>query len=80
MTQLDLYLRINQEQVTLEANKVLFTSTYLTGFAFDWFEPTLHDYQTHTRQAQDTNTQAVFGSYQEFKKQLEGIFGDIDST
>ena len=80
LTQLDLYLHINQEWVILETDKILFTSTYLTGFAFGWFEPTLHDYQKHMCQAQDDNIQAVFGSYQEFKKQLEGTFGDINST
>ena len=80
LMQLDLYLRINQEWVILEADKVLFASTYLTGFAFDWFEPTLCDYQEHMHQTQDDNTQAVFGSYQEFKKQLEDTFEDIDST
>ena len=80
LMQLDLYLHINQEQVILKTNKILFMSTYLTGFAFDWFEPTLCDYQKHTCQAQDTNTQAVFESYWEFKKQLEDIFEDINST
>ena len=40
-TQLDLYLYLNGERITEENNKVLFASTYLTGPAFDWFEPTL---------------------------------------
>ena len=44
MTQLDLYLCINWEKITKESNKVLFASTYLTGPAFDWFEPMLQDY------------------------------------
>ena len=79
LTWLDLYLCINQEQIILEANKVLFTSTYLTEFVFDWFEPILCDYQEHIHQMQDDNTQAIFESYREFKKQLEGIFGDINS-
>ena len=43
-TQLDLYLCLNGERITKENNKVLFTSTYLTGPAFDWFKPTLWDY------------------------------------
>ena len=44
-TQLDLYLCLNRERITNENNKVLFASTYLTGPAFDWFEPTLQNYQ-----------------------------------
>ena len=79
LTQLDLCLCINQEWVILKANKILFMSTYLTGFAFDWFQPILCDYQEHMHQTQDNNTQAVFGSYQEFKKQLENTFRDIGS-
>ena len=80
LTQLNLYMQVNREKLVHEADKVLFTTTYLTGPAFDWFEPTLHDYQKHTHQMQDNNTQAVFGSYQEFRKQLEDIFEDINFT
>ena len=45
VTQLDLYLHLNRERITKENDKVLFASTYLTGPAFDWFEPTLQNYQ-----------------------------------
>ena len=79
-TQLDLYLCLNGERITEENNKVLFASTYLTGPAFDWFEPTLQDYQENQLDQQDDNTQAIFASYVEFKKQLEETFGDIDTT
>ena len=79
-TQLDLYLRLNRERITEENDKVLFASTYLTGPAFDWFEPILRDYQENQPDRQDDNTQAIFASYAEFKKQLEGTFGDIDAT
>ena len=79
-TQLDLYLCINWEKITKEDNKVLFTSTYLTGPAFDWFELTLWDYQENQPDWQDNNTQAIFASYMEFKKQLEETFGDINAT
>ena len=77
---MDLYLHINQERITKENNKVLLTSTYLTGPAFNWFEPTLQDFQENQPDQQDDNTQAIFASYTEFKKQLEGTFGDIDAT
>ena len=80
VTQLDLYLCLNRERITEENNKVLFASTYLTGPVFDWFEPTLQDYQENQPDQQDDNTQAIFASYVEFKKQLEETFGDIDTT
>ena len=45
LTQLELYMQINREKLGHEADKVLFTITYLTGPAFDWFEPIVWDYQ-----------------------------------
>ena len=45
LTQLELYMQINREKLGHEADKVLFTTTYLTGPAFDWFEPIVWDYQ-----------------------------------
>ena len=45
ITQLELYMQINREKLGHEADKVLFTTTYLTGPAFDWFEPIVWDYQ-----------------------------------
>ena len=80
ITQLDLYLHLNGEKITKENNKVLFASTYLTGPAFDWFEPTLQDYQENQPDQQDDNTQAIFASYTEFKRQLEETFRDINAT
>ena len=37
--QLELYMRINREKLVYEEDKVLFATSYLTGAAFDWFEP-----------------------------------------
>ena len=33
-----------------EVDKVLFTITYLSGLAFDWFEPIVRDYQENVRE------------------------------
>ncbi|ODM21414.1 hypothetical protein SI65_02257 [Aspergillus cristatus] len=48
--------------------------------AFDWFEPTLRDFQEKDKQYQNNNTTEVFSSFTKFKKQLQGTFGDIDAT
>lgn len=39
LTQLELYMRINREKLVNEEDKVLFTTSYLTGAAFNWFKP-----------------------------------------
>ena len=72
-------MQINREKLSHEADKVLFTTTYLSGPAFDWFEPIVRDYQENTIERQDNTTQEIFGSFQEFKKHLQGMFGDIDT-
>ena len=39
LTQLELYMQMNREKLMWEEDKVLFTTSYLTGPVFDWFEP-----------------------------------------
>ncbi|KAF4222316.1 hypothetical protein CNMCM5878_005598 [Aspergillus fumigatiaffinis] len=78
LTQMDMYMQMNHEKLVNEPDKVLFITTYLTGPAFDWFEPFVRDYQTHDMDNQDDKTKAMFASYAEFKKQLKGTFSDID--
>ena len=45
LTQLELYMQINREKLSHEADKVLFATIYFSGPAFDWFEPIVRDYQ-----------------------------------
>lgn len=80
ITQLDLYIRMNRSKLALESDKVLFAATYLTGPAFDWFEPILRDFQENSEEAQNDSTVETFTSYTEFKKRLQGTFGDIDAS
>ena len=39
LTQLELYMHINREKLVNEEDKVLFTTSYLTRAAFNWFKP-----------------------------------------
>ena len=80
VTQLDLYIRMNRSKLALESDKVLLAATYLTGPAFDWFEPILRDFQDNSEEAQNDSTVETFTSYTEFKKRLQGTFGDIDAS
>jgi hypothetical protein len=73
-----MYIQMNREKLANKADKVLFATTYLTGPAFNWFEPFVRDYQEHSVDLQDDETQAIFASYTEFKKRLERTFSDID--
>jgi hypothetical protein len=73
-----MYIHINRERLTTEAERVLLTATYLTGPAFDWFEPFVRDYQEHKEDNQAPETNEIFASYNAFKKRLEDTFGDID--
>ena len=79
LTQLELYMQINREKLSHEADKVFFATTYLSGPAFDWFEPIVRDYQENTIEWQDNTTQEIFRSFQEFKKHLQGTFRDINT-
>lgn len=79
LTQLELYMRINREKLVYEEDKVLFATSYLTGAAFDWFEPIIRDYQEYSYIEQDKETRTIFGDFQQFKKHLQGTFGDIDT-
>ena len=73
-------MRVNRERLANEDDKVLFTTTYLTGPAFDWFEPIVHDFQENTPTRQNNVTQEIFGSFRQFKEHLQGTFRDINAT
>ena len=64
LTQLELYMQVNRKRLANKDNKVLFTTTYLTGPAFDWFEPIVHDFQENTPTRQNNVTQEIFSSFQ----------------
>jgi hypothetical protein len=80
LTSMDMYIRINNLSNTTKSDKVLFARTYLTGAAFDWFEPFMRDFQENPKRAdRKDSTDAVFDSYAGFKKQITKAFGDPDA-
>jgi hypothetical protein len=79
LTQLDTNLRINQSKLPMEADKVIYASTFLRGPAFDWFEPFLREYQEKVQKDWGDITEEVFSNYNKFKKRLLETFGDIDA-
>ena len=73
-------MRMNREKLTREEDKVLFATSYLTGPAFDWFEPIIRNYQDYQYERQNRDTRDIFSDFGQFKKYLQETFGDIDGT
>jgi hypothetical protein len=44
----------------MNENKVVFTSTYLRGLAYDWFKPTLINFLENTLDNQKKNIIIIF--------------------
>ena len=56
-------MQINREKLSYKVDKVLFVTIYLSGPAFDWFEPIVRDYQKNTIKQQDNTIQEIFRSF-----------------
>ena len=63
-------MRVNRERLANEDDKVLFATTYLTGPAFNWFEPIVHDFQENNPTRQNNVTQEIFRIFRQFKEHL----------
>ena len=70
LTQLELYMQMNREQLTWEEDKVLFATSYLTRPMFDWFEPIICNYQDYQYKRQNQDTRDIFSNFGQFKKYL----------
>ena len=78
LTQLDTYICLNYIMFRKEADKVLYTSSYLRSDALNWFELTLWDYMKNEKKDRDDETNEIFTSLEEFKKQIRIVFGTVD--
>lgn len=77
-TQLDLYFRFHSEKFAVDADKVLFASTYLRGPAFDWFNIYLRDFMDNDDDNQEDETKELIHNYTKFQRQMNRVFGDVD--
>ena len=80
LTQMDMYMKMNGERLSAESDKIVFAATYLTGAAFDWFEPFIRDFQENAERNQGDETKEMFEDYGNFKERLRTTFGDIDAV
>ena len=78
LTQLDTYICLNYIMFRKEADKVLYASSYLRFNALNWFEPTLWDYMENEKKDCDDETNKIFISLEEFKKQIRIVFEIIN--
>ena len=78
LTQLDTYIRLNYIMFRKKADKVLYASSYLRSDALNWFEPTLWDYMENEKKDRDNETNEIFASLEEFKKQIRIVFEIIN--
>ena len=78
LTQLNTYICLNYTMFRKEADKVLYASSYLRSDALNWFEPTLWDYMKNEKKDHDHETNKIFASLEEFKKQIRIVFETIN--
>ena len=78
LTQLDTYICLNYIMFRKKADKVLYASSYLRSDALNWFEPTLWDYMENEKKDHDNETNKIFVSLEEFKKQIRIVFETIN--
>jgi hypothetical protein len=81
LTQVDLYHAFNGDLFVNDTAKVLWTTTFLRGSAFDWIETFVVDHFSKLNRLTDREdeTIAILDNYNEFKKRINRLFGDIDA-
>ena len=77
LTNVDLYCEYNE--VPMDQDKILMASTYMKGRAAKWMQPYVKDYmKDQANRGTKNETQELFKSWDEFKKEMGRIFGEID--
>jgi hypothetical protein len=79
LAQVDLYIGFNLDKFKTEVDKVMWAISFLRGAAFDWIEVFLNDFMDNKEDSREPETDAIFGSYAEYKKRINRVFGDIDA-
>ena len=74
-----IHLDVNVGLIPNEEAKVQFVAAHFTGNAMDWFEAYLTDWKYTMDDHRNSETKAIFASYDYFKKKLELAFGDVDA-
>jgi hypothetical protein len=78
LTHAKLYLTFKEHLFPNEAKKVLAVAAFLKGQAFEWFEPRMRDYLENDAEDRESATDELFATYDNFAKELESVFGEVD--
>jgi len=76
LSQCQLYFLLKKDDFKNSMEKVLFAGSHLRGPAADWFTPFIRDISKGQDARQETK--AIFGSYLNFEKALEQLYGSRD--
>ena len=87
--QAELYIRFNQVMFANEPQKVLWAASFMRGRAFEWIQTFMEDHLSNLpiaglnrevvqRDTRDNKTKILFLLWNNFKKKICRMFGDID--
>lgn len=76
LSQCQLYFLLKKDEFKNSMEKVLFAGSHLRGPAADWFTPFIRDISRGQDARQETK--AIFGSYINFERALEQLYGSRD--
>ena len=71
LLQVKMNIHFNEPQFKSEADKMLYTATYLQDHTVKWFQPVLTDYLKQKVKNQDDDTVNIFASFRLFKNQMQ---------
>jgi hypothetical protein len=78
LTQMRLYLRVNQRVFQDARDQVLAAGMYMKGDALEWFQPYMDQVMNLPEAQWKAETSTMFASFEAFAQQLENVFGEVD--
>ncbi|KAG7405064.1 Retrotransposon-like protein 1 [Fusarium oxysporum f. sp. rapae] len=78
LTRMKAHFRLYKNKLNTLTKKLLYTASLIQGDAKDWFEPILRDFLENEEEAQDQDTQNIFGNWDNFKQVLKDNFGVVN--
>ncbi|EXM13454.1 hypothetical protein FOTG_17180 [Fusarium oxysporum f. sp. vasinfectum 25433] len=78
LTRMKAHFRLYKNKLNTPTKKLLYTASLIQGDAKDWFEPILRDFLENDEEAQDQDTQNIFGNWDNFEQVLKDNFGVVN--
>ena len=77
-SQVEFIFGFNKDRFVKGQYKVLFTSLYLQGLAFEWFNTFLYDFLKNDPKDRDDDINIIVQNFSHFKKQMRQVIEDFD--